>query len=125
MYISNTKYKYTETYYNTEGKQKTKTTIMSIGDVQYVNVTASDSSLDENGNVTGNYTETPRNHDSLAEDDKLRYDYVNVFNLNSNSTYNSFKCVSLANYIYLKKTEKSTLSSHDMFFTTARSRHID
>lgn len=125
MYVSATKYKYTETYLNTEGKQKTKTTIMSIGDVQYVNVTASDSSMDESGNVTGEYTETPRNHGTFADDDKLRYDYVNVFNLRSNSTYNSFDNVQLANYVYLKKTEKSTLDSHDMFFTTARSRHID
>lgn len=125
MYVSATKYKYTETYLNTEGKQKTKTTIMSIGDVQYVNVTASDSSLDADGNVTGEYTETPRNHGTFADDDKLRYDYVNVFNLASNSTYSSFRNVSLANYVYLKKTEKSTLDSHDMFFTTARSRHID
>ena len=125
MYVSNTKYKYTESYLNTEGKEKTKTTIMSIGDVQYVNVTASDSSLDENGNVTGNYTETPRNHDSMAEDDKLRYDYANVFNLKSTSTYSSFNNAQLRNYVYLKKTEKSSMDSHDMFFTTARSRHIN
>ena len=125
MYVSNTKYKYTESYYNTEGITKTKTTIMSIGDVQYVNVTASDSSLDENGNVTGNYTETPRNYGSFADDDKLRYDYVNVFNLKNTSTYSSFNNAQLRNYIYLKKTEKSTMSSHDMFFTTKRSRHIN
>ena len=123
MYVSGTKYKYTESYLNTEGKQKTKTTIMSIGDVQYMNVTASDYSLDANGNVTGNYTETPRA--SMAEDDKLRYDYVNIFNLNSNSTYSSFNNAQLRNYVYLKKTEKSAMDSHDMFFTTVRSRHIN
>lgn len=125
MYISGTRYLYTETYFSTEGKEKTKKTIMNIGDVQFVNVTASDASIDENGKITGNYTETPRNHDTFADDDKLRFDYVNVFNLNAKSTYNSFKNVLLRNYVYLKKTEKSNLDSHDMFFTTVRAKHIN
>lgn len=125
MYISGTKYTYTETYLNTEGKQKTKTTIVNIGDVQCINVSASDASVDEKGNITGNYSETPRNHGTFADDDKLRFDYENVFNLKSNSTYNSFKNVLLRNYVYLKNTEKSQVESHDMFFTTARAKHIN
>ena len=119
MYVSNTKYKYTETYYNTEGKQKTKTTIMSIGDVQYVNVTASDAAVD------GNYTEVPQNQDTFKDDDKLRYDYVNVFNLMDTSKYNSFGNVSLENYTYLTQSEQAVTDSKDMFFTTARLKHID
>lgn len=121
MYISGTKYTYTETYLNTEGKMKTKTTIMSVGDVQYEYIGTIDATLDEDGN----YTEKPGDIDSFTSDDKVRYDYTKIFNLKSTSTYNSFYNVGLVNYTYLAKTEGSAKNSHDMFFTTVRSKHID
>lgn len=112
MYVFGTRYTYTETYLNTEGVTKTKQTIMSIGDVAYEYVSPSDCA------VEGSYSETPLST-PLADDDKLRYDYVNVFNLNADSIFNSFNNLSIYNYTYLNS------DSHDMFFTTARFKHID
>lgn len=121
MYISGTKYTYTETYMNTEGVTKTKTTIMSVGDVQYEYIGTINASTDEDGN----YTEKPGDIDSFVDDDKVRYDYVKIFNLKDSSTYNSFYNVGLVNYTYLAKTEGGAKTSHDMFFTTVRSKHVD
>ena len=120
MYISGTKYTYTETYYNTEGVTKTKQTIMNIGDVAYEYIGTVNATTDSDGN----YTETPGDYDSFTDDDKLRYDYISIFNLHTASTYNSFYNVGLVNYTYLAKSENSA-TSHDMFFTTYRSKHID
>ena len=114
MYISGTKYTYTETYTNTKGETKTKQTVMNVGDVmyEYIGTVAADN----DGN--GNYTETPVSA-VLADDDKVRYNYTNIFNLKDTSIYNSFGNVTLQNYTYLDS------DSHDMFFTTTRLKHID
>lgn len=126
MYVSGTSYTYEETYMNTSGKVKTKTTTMAIGDVAWMPISTVSASKDS---TTGKYTETPGDIDSFVSDDALRYDYVSIFNLSQNSTYNSFLNVGLVNYTYLSKNEASSTTSsaksHDMFFTTARSKHID
>lgn len=121
MYVSGSSYTYTETYMNTEGEMKTKTTLMSIGDVQYSYIGTVNATVDSDGD----YTEKPGDIDSFTADDKVRYDYINIFNLKSTSTYNSFYNVGLVNYTYLAKTEGGAESSHDMFFTTVRSKHVD
>ena len=125
MYISGTSYEYEETYYNVNGETKTKTTRMCVGDVAWMPVTTVDATTDSDGN----YTETPGDASSFQSDDALRYDYMSIFNLDESSTYNSFLNVGLVNYTYLSKNEASSTSSsaksHDMFFTTARSKHVD
>ena len=126
MFLSGTAHDYQETYYNVKGETKTKTTKMAIGDVAWMPVTTVSAAVDSE---TGKYTETPGDASSFKTDDTVRYDYVTLFNLNSNSTYNSFLNVGLVNYTYLSKNESSSTSystkSHDMFFTTYRSKHID
>ena len=126
MFLSGTAHDYQETYYNIKGETKTKTTKMAIGDVAWMPVTTVSATVDAE---TGQYTETPGDASSFKADDAVRYDYMTIFNLNANSTYNSFLNVGLVNYTYLSKNESSSTTysskSHDMFFTTYRSKHID
>lgn len=123
MYISNTTYTYTETFVgNNSGKTKTKESTMAVGDVQFVDISTVTATKDSEGN----WTETPGDAESFVEeDDSVRYDYVSIFNLSQSSTYNSFLNVGLVNYTYLAKNEFGANTSHDMFFTTKRSKHID
>ena len=123
MFVAGHSYSYTETYIgNVSGKTKTKTSTMAIGDVQFVDIGTVAATKDDNDK----WTETPGDADSFVEeDDSVRYDYVSIFNLNQNSTYNSFLNVGLVNYTYLAKNEFGSNTSHDMFFTTKRSKHID
>ena len=126
MYVSGTSYNYEETYYNVKGETKKKTTRMAIGDVAWMPVTTISATISA---TSGRYTESPDDYTSFQDDDALRYDYVNTFNLKSSSVYNSFLNVGLVNYTYLSKYEasstKTATQSHDMFFTTYRSQHID
>ena len=120
MFVSGSSYPFTETYYSTEGKTKTRPRTMAIGDVQFVNVGSYSVQ-----NSDGTYTESPEDAATFKDDDGYRYDYVKIFNLDENSTYDSFYNVKLLNYTYLAKNETGANNSHDMFFTTYRSKHID
>lgn len=123
VYISGTPYTYTETFVgNVSGKTKTKQSTMAVGDVQFMEISTVTAAVDSE---TGQYSEMPDDTKTFKDDDSLRYDYENIFNLNVNSTYNSFLNVELINYSYLAKNETSANTSHDMFFTTVRSKHID
>lgn len=122
MYISGTPYKYTATYLGSKTeKVKTRELTMAVGDVQFMDI----GTVEQVKDADGNWTETPGDSTSFTDDDKVRYDYVSIFNLKSDSTYNSFLNVGLVNYTYLAKNEFGANTSHDMFFTTKRSKNID